>query len=118
MSESGKSNLTGSGAEAAAVSSVFHVAQPDDLQRASNTGVYLCDSLAAEGFIHCCLPEQLSGVLERYFNDVTDYTVVEINIASLPDKLKPVFENTVGGTELFPHIYGALPSDSYKPVST
>ena len=102
--------------ESITVSSIFHVAMPDDLQRATRTGEYVCDSLASEGFIHCCLAHQLAGVLERYFTDITDYTVVEINIENLPDKLKPVFENTVGGTELFPHIYGALPGSSYKVV--
>ncbi len=95
---------------------VFHVAMHPDLHRATSAGQYVCDSLAREGFIHCCLSEQLPGVLERYFSNTADYTVIQIDVASLPDKLKPVFENTVGGTELFPHIYGALPPNSYKPI--
>ena len=96
-------------------SRIFHVALSEDLQRAEDAGEYVCDSLRGEGFIHCCLSSQLSGVLERYFSDVTGYTVVEIDVAKLPAKLKPVFENTVGGTELFPHVYGPLPLDCYKP---
>lgn len=98
------------------IPTIFHVAMQQDLQAAVTAGEYVCGSLASEGFIHCCLTEQLPGVLERYFSGVSGYTVVEIDVASLPEQLKPVFENTVGGSELFPHIYGPLPVDCYRPV--
>lgn len=93
---------------------VFHVALPDDLEQAADDGEYVCESISIEGFIHCCLSEQLAGVLERYFSNTDNYRVIEIDVAALPDKLKPVYENTVGGDELFPHIYGALPLTAFK----
>ena len=95
---------------------VFHVALPVDLEHAAANGEYVCESLNAEGFIHCCLPEQLEGVLTRYFSNTSDYTVIEIDVVALPENIKPVYENTVGGEELFPHIYGALPAASFKIV--
>ena len=95
---------------------VFHVSLPTDLDDAGVNGEYVCDSLGSEGFIHCCLPEQLEGVLTRYFSNTSDFRVIEIDVATLPENLKPVYENTVGGEELFPHIYGALPLTSFKLV--
>ena len=99
------------------VATVLHVALPADLEKAKASGEYVCGSLDAEGFIHCCLNSQLPGVLERYFATVPEYTVIEVKVDSLPEQLKPVFENTVGGEELFPHIYGALPASSYTVYS-
>ena len=48
-------------------------------------------------------------MLERYFADVDDYEVVEVRIDRLGVGIAPVYENTVGGTELFPHIYTEIP---------
>lgn len=95
---------------------IFHVALQPDLIAANESGEYVADSLKTEGFIHCCLPDQLPGVLERYFVGVQGYTVVSIDVEKLPESLKPVYENTVGGTELFPHIYGALPISVFTPL--
>lgn len=93
---------------------VFHVTNEAAITRAKPTGVYDCESLAAEGFIHCCKKDQLSGVLERYYQGVTDLQVMEIDTAKLQAEL--VFENTVGGEELFPHIYGKINMDAVVDV--
>lgn len=93
---------------------IFHVAMPADLKAAQSSNVYKAPSLDTEGFIHCCLAEQLDGVLERYFSGVSDYQVIRIDVTTLDKDLKPVYENTVGGEELFPHIYGELPVASYQ----
>jgi len=87
---------------------IYHVLVPPFAERGEQTGLYVAESLETEGFIHCCLPTQLSGVLERYFSAVDDYSVIRIDVKSLPEELQPVYENTVGGTELFPHIYGSF----------
>ncbi len=88
---------------------IYHIALPADLDNARRSGAYRTGSLDTEGFIHCCTQSQLSGVLERYFADVDDYEVVEVRIDRLGVGIAPVYENTVGGTELFPHIYTEIP---------
>ena len=88
---------------------IFHVALTRDLDKARSSGFYESASLQDEGFIHCSTKDQLPGVLKRYFQDVDDFEIVKIQAQKLDEDLQPVFENTSGGTELFPHIYGAIP---------
>ncbi len=94
---------------------IFHIASQADID-ACNTGkFYRCASLQSEGFIHCCKADQLAGVVERYYADVPDLLVLTID----PDQLSAelVYENTVGGDELFPHIYGEINMDSVTDIS-
>lgn len=93
---------------------IYHVSDQQSLSRANETGSYACDSLDKEGFIHCCKKQQLTGVLERYYQGVTDLRVLEIEVVRLTSKL--VYENTVGGAELFPHVYGAINMDAVTDV--
>lgn len=55
------------------------------------------------GFIHCCTSKQLPGVLERYYSHVS-----EVTLLTLRTSLPYVWENTSGGTELFPHLYSNI----------
>ena len=97
---------------------IFHVALIRDLDKARSSGFYESASLESEGFIHCATKDQLPGVLERYFQDVVDFEIVEIQSHKLDKALQPVFENTSGGTELFPHIYGPIPLFAMQRKST
>ena len=85
---------------------LFHITSQDLVDDALALGFYHCPSLAEEGFIHCCQLEQLSGVIDRYYADDPDLCllVIERDLLSAPVK----FENTVGGDELFPHVYGPI----------
>ncbi len=85
---------------------IHHICTTDDLAVAQKTSSYRCDSLRTEGFIHCCLPGQLSGVIERYYSAATGLKLLHINADDLAEQ--PVYENTVGGDELFPHVYGEI----------
>ena len=94
---------------------LLHIAQPSDVEAAQQSGHYHCASLDSEGFIHCCLPEQLQGVVERYYSDASgSLSLLTINADDL--KSEPVFENTVGGTELFPHVYGVINMDAVSKI--
>ena len=88
----------------------FHIASKDDFEAAGHTGTYSCTSLKTEGFIHCCFDHQLSGVIERYYRGVSELLLLTIDVAGLESDVK--YENTVGGTELFPHVYGPINLDS------
>jgi len=86
---------------------IFHIAQTEDWLRAQQDGSsYTCASLESESFIHCCEPAQLAGVVQRYYANVDSLSLLTID----PDKLSAALirENTVGGSELFPHIYGPI----------
>ena len=85
---------------------IFHVTTKDVVADAKDNGSYQCESLHNEGFIHCCKREQLAGVLERYYQGVSHLQLLEIVADNLDAKL--VYENTVGGEELFPHVYGPI----------
>ena len=89
---------------------IFHVASPEDAALASDNRAYHTASLEAEGFIHCCTAEQLPGVLQRYYADIKEVVLLSLNSEALTSEL--VMENTVGGTELFPHVYGKINSEA------
>ena len=89
---------------------LLHIAQRSDLVAAKASGHYRAASLESEGFLHCCHPEQLSGVVQRWFDGVDDLVLLTIDSQTLPAPL--VHENTAGGGELFPHVYGEIPVSS------
>ncbi|MBX2880605.1 MAG: DUF952 domain-containing protein [Granulosicoccus sp.] len=86
---------------------IYHIANSEDLERGRATGEYCCASLATEGFIHCCTAEQLSGVVERYYQGAPELQLLTLDPSALVDP--PVWENTSGTEELFPHVYQAIP---------
>ena len=89
---------------------IFHLAEPDDAKGLASTGIYRAPSLDAEGFIHCADHAQLPGVIQRYYAHATDLILLSIDSQKLGEKL--VMENTVGGEELFPHVYSAIDANA------
>ena len=85
---------------------IYHLANSADAARLAESGHYHTASLTTEGFIHCCTAEQMAGVIQRYYAEAQELVVLEINDQELNAEL--VFENTVGGEELFPHVYGEI----------
>ncbi|MGC4044018.1 MAG: DUF952 domain-containing protein [Armatimonas sp.] len=66
---------------------------------------YAPASLASEGFIHLCAPEQLPGVLERYFVGKTDTVALHLDEDKLQGEVR--WEDSYGHG-LFPHLYAPL----------
>jgi len=93
---------------------IFHIALDADIDNYRETGVYRCASLESEGFIHCCDRHQLSDVTTRYYQNVDKVQLILLD----PDKLDVplIRENTVGGSELFPHIYGSIKSAAVTSI--
>ena len=89
---------------------ILHLAEPDAWSDAQRTGHYRAASLDTEGFIHCAHPHQLRGVIQRYYTNRTDLILLTIDPARLTAEL--VEENTTGGDEQFPHIYGPINLDA------
>ena len=69
-------------------------------------GFYEADSLASEGFIHASMENQVNGVLERYYQGLTDLLLLHIDETKLTAELK--YELAPSVNEQFPHIFGRL----------
>lgn len=92
---------------------IYHVTDQSTLDRVDDE-LYRCASLQSEGFIHCCTRQQLDGVLSRYYQGLSGLKLLTINPLLLATA--PVYENTVGGEELFPHVYGPINMNAVTAV--
>ncbi len=93
---------------------LLHIAQANDIKQAKTSGRYRCESIESEGFIHCCTPEQLQGVVSRYYSTAQGMMLMHIDSELLEAEL--VFENTMGGEEQFPHVYGEINMDAVQQI--
>lgn len=88
---------------------IFHVTRADDWRAAQVRGTYRISTrdrtLEEEGFIHCSYAHQVAHVVGTYFRDVDGLLVLVID----PQRVKAeIREESAGGEERFPHIYGPL----------
>jgi uncharacterized protein (DUF952 family) len=95
---------------------VLHLAEVAHWDEARRTGEYrwstLGRTLEEEGFIHCATPEQVPGVLARYYAAYADDLVLlTVDPERLTAPLHWDVVNTVTG-ERFPHVYGAITPDA------
>lgn len=88
---------------------IFHIATLADWKQAEASGTYTTSTygvpLAEAGFLHAARHDQVRGVLDRHYGDVTEPLVVleiETDLLDVPWR-----EDTVDG-EVFPHVYGPL----------
>ena len=84
---------------------IIHVTTPDAWRRGSGSPFYEPDSLAAEGFVHNCRPEQLRGVLARHFAGHRALVLLVVDPAKLTAELR-VEESRPG--DWYPHVYGPI----------
>ncbi len=92
---------------------IFHYTTAGDWERSLTAGEHRISgrgmTLQDQGFIHFCYAAQKSGVWQRFWATETEPVVLlTVDQARLPTPI--VDENTTGGTELFPHLYGPLPA--------
>lgn len=91
---------------------IYHVTTTAGWEQAKAVGEYQMSTrgrtLQDEGFIHCSYGDQVGRVAGTYFRGVGEPLVVlTIDTALLPAPV--IAENTGGGIELFPHVYGPIP---------
>lgn len=90
---------------------LFHLAVAEEWAEAVARGAYerstLGRSLAEEGFIHCSFRDQVQPVADRIHRGRDDVVLLRIDRHRLDAEVR--VENLDGGTERFPHVYGALP---------
>lgn len=96
------------------MANIFHITTRDAWEHALREGSYTAPSLDAEGFIHCSHAHQYGRVARARFRGQPNLVLLEIDPARVGPEIK--HENTEGGTELFPHIYGPLNPDAVTRV--
>lgn len=96
------------------MSTIFHITSRTDWAAAQAAGAYTADSLASEGFIHCSTAAQVIATADRIFKGRRDLLLLSVDSARVKAEIR--HENLEGGTQLFPHIYGALALDAVVAV--
>lgn len=99
---------------------IYHLAFAADWDAAVILGSYRVSgrgmTLESEGFLHFSYAGQVAGVASRFWRDPESSVVlltVDPDLLGLP----VVAENTTGGSELFPHVYGPLPVSAVVAVT-
>lgn len=93
---------------------LYRIAPAADVQTAKSQGWFESADLAAEGFIHCSFLHQVVGVSRRHYAGQQGLVLFSIDPAGLNCEVR--VENTSGGTELYPHIYGRVPWSAVRTV--
>ena len=93
---------------------IYHITQRMAWEQAKTEGSYEPEGYASDGFIHCSTHEQLLNTAHCYYANAQDLVVLCIDPGKTTSTVK--YENTSGGTELFPHLYGILNLDAVLAV--
>ena len=83
---------------------ILHVTTPEAWRRGAETPYYEAESLASEGFIHNCRPDQLRGVLGRHFAGHRALVLLVVDPARLTSEVREEESHD----ETFPHVYGPI----------
>ena len=102
------------------MSTIFHVAPAADWLAARERGEYRMSTkgrtLDEEGFIHCCHEDQIGRVATALYGPA-DGPLVVLAIESDTVGGEVIEENLEGGSELFPHVYGPIPTSAVTAVT-
>ena len=85
---------------------IHHITTHTDWNAARAAGSYTADSLVSEGFIHCSTAAQVVATANRIFKGRRDLILLSVDTNRVKPEIR--YENLEDGTNLFPHIYGAL----------
>lgn len=81
---------------------LLHVARAGDWAAAQADGTY---AIPDGDFIHLCRPEQLAGVLERFYAGAAGLVLLRVDGAGLDVRVEAAGD----GAGEFPHLYAPLP---------
>ena len=89
------------------MSLIVHITTQAAWQEAQSSGVYVGDTLATDGFIHCSTPAQVIQVANERFRGQPGLVLLCMVEERLSSELR--YEDCYASGEAFPHIYGPLP---------
>mgnify|MGYP001045592314 FL=1 len=87
---------------------IYHITTVQEWEIYQLTGEVAPDSLFTEGFIHCSRAEQVPDTIERFFSEVDEIMILELDRDALGDSVKDEESSDHG---VFPHIYRAVEID-------
>ncbi|MEO7524736.1 MAG: DUF952 domain-containing protein [Ferruginibacter sp.] len=93
---------------------IYHVTKKEDWEKALQKGFYEAASLKTEGFIHTSSVNQVTGVLERYFENEKELLLLHIDEEKLQSPLK--YEMAASVQEIFPHVFGTINLDAVVKI--
>lgn len=83
---------------------ILHITSQQQWDAAKAKGVYECESLDTEGFIHCSSPSQVVSVANFLFKGQQGLVLLCVDV----DRLHPELRYEPVADQHFPHIYGPL----------
>ena len=89
---------------------IFHITTEPEWTAAKKAGHYEAPSLKEEGFIHCCQEDQISDVLQRYFEGKKKLLKLSIDTSKLKSQL--IYEWSPSNAATYPHVYGPINIDA------
>ncbi len=96
------------------MATIFHITTKSEWEAAKRKGFYNTLSLREEGFIHCSEDRQISGVLNRYFQNKKDLVKLVVETEKL--KSPYFFDWSTSVEDTFPHVYGPINIDAVKEI--
>lgn len=96
------------------MTNIFHITTRSNALVAAISGAYHHESLESEGFIHCSYGRQIAASANKHYAGHADLVLFQIAREDVP--VDVVDENTSGGDELYPHIYGPLPMSAVLAI--
>ena len=94
---------------------IFHIAERGAWDDAQAQKRYRPEMFPVEGFIHCSTSAQVLQVANTRFRGRLDLLLLSIDTDRVEAEIR--YENLEGGQQLFPHIYGELPTDAVVRVA-
>ncbi|MBU7581732.1 MAG: DUF952 domain-containing protein [Nostoc sp. TH1S01] len=92
---------------------LLHITQRLQWEQAQAQNIYVAESLANEGFIHCSKVAQIIPVANRFFYNQQELVILLIDTQKVKAEIR--YEAAETG-EIFPHIYGSLNIDAVTQV--
>ncbi len=89
---------------------IYHITTQQNWENAQKNSFYTAESLQIEGFIHCSTHAQVGATLERFFKNVENVIVLEMDEQKLISPLK--YERATDIDQDFPHIFGNINLDA------
>jgi uncharacterized protein (DUF952 family) len=93
---------------------IFHITTKPEWEAAKKKGFYDTVSLKNEGFIHCSEDRQISGVLDRYFQNKKDLVKLVVETEKLNSPF--FFDWSTSVEDTFPHVYGPINLEAVKEI--
>jgi len=93
---------------------IYHIINRETWEEKTRNNLYHADSLDSEEFIHCCKKDQITFVIDNWFQEQHGLLLITIDAEKLKSPL--IFEKSEGCLDPFPHIYGPVNLDAVTSI--